>query len=183
MFSVMIFLCWFFGVDQTTVTKSREERLSIGEQISRNAISNRLEEFGISSLDELKLLHRDEDLGAIHISFGQVYRGLNVDARLVVHIANRDGGVTFTDSLIHNLNLSIVPAITLSRAREIALGACPRCTVSGQPELMISRKEPVQRAAPVLVYRVEFAGIDTLPVYLIDASNGSVLWKYDRMKR
>lgn len=142
-----------------------------------------------------KRVEEDQQAG-MHTHVQQVYRGIPVfGGEAIVHLdakgaARTAGGAapSMTDDLVRDIQTDTTPSLSAARAAKIATSAygCEKClTAKPKTDLWVLRLP--NRSPDALVYRVQLRRIDgtaktALPVYFVNAHNGSVEMNYDDLQ-
>lgn len=145
--------------------------------------------FGIEdTTKELLLIQEDlDDLGIKHITFSQVYQGIEVyNAGVKIHLlADSQDIVAVSNSFVPNISLpSVNPQISSEQALSTAQKALPDGKLTANPQLIVY---PGFGSAPgssaKLVWMIELRD-DSIPVrniYVVDATEGGILDVLDRL--
>ncbi|MEW6737576.1 MAG: M4 family metallopeptidase [Acidobacteriota bacterium] len=168
--------------------KGDKEAVTLARSISFDFLGQRLSDYGISNISELKAKSvQVDDLSMAHTRVQQTYQGVPVfGGEAIVHL-NTDGSLfAFTDSLVKQININIEPSLTVNDAIDVALAeyGCSDClTAKPIADKWILR----HNEQDYLVYRVQLRREDesaetSMPVYFIDANNGRVVWNYDNLQ-
>lgn len=181
------------------------------ENLKQTAIKYLEEELGKESGQEsptgFRVLSIQRDgLKIAHVRFQQTYKELPVfGGEAIVHLNQDNRLLSVTNDItpeVDEARLEMSPAITVERAVEIAYRAenCTKCSLlkGAEPELgiyankqdfQIEQEEIIQTDAR-LVYAIRLSQIDAvkrgeepkLPVYLIDARTGEVIFNYNNIQ-
>lgn len=165
-----------------------QAELALAKTISLNYLAQRIGEYGIGSIDDLKveLVDIDELLMA-HTRVQQTFQGIPVyGGEAIVHFNRDTSFFAFTDTLVKGVQLNTQPNITSDQAIQIAVKhyRCPSClTAPPKTELFIL---PFQNNL-YLAYRVQLERLDntdasTMPIYFIDAHTGIKLWLFEGLE-
>lgn len=144
--------------------------------------------FGVrDASQELTIVKADVDaLGMRHVTFAQVYQGIEVyGARMKVHLsADGQEVVASSSGFVPEIVLSDTqPRITAEEALANAHQALPNGTLVADPKLAVYPGEEAPGSSAQLVWLVELQD-NALParnVYVVDAADGNILDVLDRL--
>jgi bacillolysin len=106
----------------------------------------------------------------------------------IVHLDPSEPTPTMTDDLLRDVQVDTTPALTAAQAEKIAISAygCTAC-LNSKPKTDLWVLRLPNRAPDALVYRVQLRREDgsentALPVYFVDAHDGSIEMNYDNLQ-
>jgi thermolysin len=167
--------------------KGTPEELSLAKNMSVSYLENRINEYGIKSVSELKVEGvQVDELSMAHTRVQQMVDGVPVfGSEAVVHLGSDGNVVSFTDNLLKNVQVDTTPVLNRKEAVQLAIAQFGSDNLTSRPkaELFVLRHEGQDR----LVYRVELRREDgsaetSMPVYFIDAKSGEKVWSYDNLQ-
>lgn len=132
--------------------------------------------------------------GGMHTHVQQFYRGVPVfGGEAIVHLDSNEvstgtAPTSMTDDLVRDVQVDTAPTLSAAQAAKIAISAygCEKClTAKPKTDLWVLRLP--NRAPDALVYRVQLRREDgspktALPVYFVNAHDGSVEMNYDNLQ-
>ncbi|MEW6736372.1 MAG: M4 family metallopeptidase [Acidobacteriota bacterium] len=176
-------------------TNSPQEQ-ELARSLSLQYLEQRLSRYGISSIDDLKIMSVEiDELGMAHTRVQQSFNGVPVfGGEAIVHL-NSDASVfAFTDSFVKDVQIDTQPKITQDEAIKLAItefGCVNEKCLSSVPQASLVIL-PYQRhnylAYRVLLERVrlEKSNDSGLPpsvqIYFIDAYTGKTVWNYENLQ-
>ena len=145
--------------------------------------------FGIEDTTKELLLAQEtlDDLGIEHITFRQVYRGIEVyNAGMKIHLlADSQNIVVVSNGFVPDISLPIIqPQISSEQAWSMAQKALPDGKLAANPHLVVyPGSGSAAGSSAKLVWLIELRD-DSIPVrnlYVVDANRGSILDVLDRL--
>lgn len=168
--------------------KGGEDELRMARFLSLNYLEQRLGDYGIKSIGDLKVMAVFiDDLSMAHTRVQQTYQGVPVQGgEAIVHL-NSDGTLfTVTDALVRDLEVNTQPKLSATKAANLAMArlGCEDClTAAPEVEMVIFRRNYRDH----LVYRVQLRRLGdgaepSMPVYFIDAHTGKTIFQYENLQ-
>src|SRR5438067_1749250 len=103
--------------------KGAPEELELARSLSYNYLEQRIANYGINSVSDLKEERVFvDDLSMAHTRVQQTFQGVPVfGAEAIVHLNSDGSNFAFTDSLVKNVQVDARPELSSAQAIEIAI--------------------------------------------------------------
>ncbi|MDP2313985.1 MAG: M4 family metallopeptidase [Pseudomonadota bacterium] len=176
--------------DAPVFGQGSEDELALAEDLSYAALLDAAESPAIGKgITEVRTLKVHVDPTAMaHTKVQQLVGGVPVwGGEAIVHLSPTGAVAGFTDSLLAQVVVDSTPDFTADEAVDLAVAAWPTgwSTLTDEPiaDLWVIRQDGADHLAwRVQLEAVSYGPDDTMPVYFVDAHDGSVVWSYDNFQ-
>jgi len=169
----------FIRGDFQTYLPASESKVNL-ESVAMTFLGEHAMLFGLQNVsEELKLIRSEEDgLGMSHLTFQQVYRGIEVyGAHMKVHI--KEGGSSIyalSNGSTPNVQVAdTIPDVSAAQAIELANQEIPHGELIGEAQLAIYTHHNQIKASLAWFVELQDSTIPARNVYVIDADSGVLL--------